>query len=273
MSRVDQFFYDYLQLGGWFLWLIHQPLWLICVIIIGSGVVMTVGGILLTHNFVTSERLMGNNLVATAKFVFMSQVFTGLMAFMMVEAGSRYASAESYIFNETEALRSVVQITDRFPAPVPDAIRTALDLYAHAVVETEWQRMKAGNDSPFATDAFDSFIHTFFTIEPADEGQQSLLALGNLFVGQAVEARTSRLNNNISQDISTLSWMTLTGLVAITIAFNWFFGTPRLRGQIAMGVVLSTSILSCVVLVFLLGNPYAGDTAIEPIPFMQFYRP
>jgi hypothetical protein len=270
MSRFDTFIYGLDQQGGWFLWLIHQPLWVIAAVIIGSGLVMTVAGILLTHNYITSQRLMGNNLVATAKFVFMSQVFTGLMAFMLVEAGSRYANAESHIFDETQALRNLSLVVGQLPAPAAEAFREHLAHYAKAVVETEWQRMKAGNDSPFASEAFEQLVSNYFAIDPRDDHERSLLQLGNLFVGQAVEARTSRLNNNVSQDIASLTWVCLTGLVGITIAFNWFFGSPSLRSQLGMGVLLSFCILSCVVLIFLLGNPYAGDTAIEPTPFLQF---
>jgi hypothetical protein len=271
MSRIDEFLYQLGQEGGWFLWLIGQPLWVVASIILGSGLMLTVGGILLTHNYVTSQRLIGNNLVATAKFSFMSQVFTGLLAFMMVEAGTRYANAEALIYNETQALRNLTTLVGHFPGATAGQFQGRVADYGRAVVETEWQRMKAGNDSPFATAAFENLVRTYFSIDPANEQQQSMLTLGNLFMAQAVEARTNRLNNNISQDIATLTWVSLTGLVGITIAFNWFFGSPTLRSQLSMGILLGICILSSVVMIFLLGNPFAGDTAVSAAPFRELY--
>ncbi|CAA7623919.1 conserved membrane hypothetical protein [Candidatus Terasakiella magnetica] len=271
MIALQEFFYAITAQGGWFLWLIHRPFWLMTAIIVGSGVLMTVVGILLTHNYVITQRLIANNLVATAKFVFMSQVFTGMLAFIMVEAGTRYANAESHIFNETEALRNLSQVVGHMPKEVSRSFQKKVAVYAKAVVETEWTRMESGDDSPFATEAFNALIEEYFSIEPHSDHEQSLLRLGNLIVTQVVEGRTSRLNNNVSQDIATLTWVSMTGLVGITIMFNWFFGSPNLRSQLAMGVVLSICILSCVVMTFLLGNPFAGETAVEPTPFRQFY--
>jgi hypothetical protein len=71
-----------------------------------------------------------------------------------------------------------------FPGATAGQFQGRVADYGRAVVETEWQRMKAGNDSPFATAAFENLVRTYFSIDPANEQQQSMLTLGNLFMAQ-----------------------------------------------------------------------------------------
>ncbi|MEO5335731.1 MAG: DUF4239 domain-containing protein [Magnetospirillum sp. WYHS-4] len=258
--------------GGWFLWLIHLPTWTVAAVILAGGILFSLLCVLAVNNYVTQASLIQNNLVASFKLGFIAEIFAGLMAFFMVEAGTRYGNADTYVQVEAAAWRNLSQIVAEFPPEQAAAFRANLSRYADSVVRTEWPTMETGDESPISVAAFETLLNSWFAIEPSDPRQQSVLALGNLVVSQAVEARTSRFSNNVSNRIATLTWFTLLALVLISVAFNAFFGMHSLRGQLWMGAVLGLGIFVNVFLAFVLGNPFAGDLAVDPSPFLELAR-
>ncbi|MBF0129647.1 MAG: DUF4239 domain-containing protein [Alphaproteobacteria bacterium] len=254
---------------GYFQWLIHQPMELILLMIVGGGLVFIVGGVLLANNYMTAEELISNTLVGTFKFMFLAQIFTGVIAFIMVEAGNRYANAEAYVDAEVRGLRLLTKTVSRMPLENQTRFHDAMKEYAKSVAETEWPMMVTGDDSPVSRAAFRRMLGVYFSFNPTDTADRSVVALGNLAVAMVVEARTNRLNNNVSKEFSDFIWVSLLGLVIITAMFNWFFGTRSLLSQVVMGISLGASILTCIFLVFLLSNPFAGDAAIRPTPFLE----
>lgn len=257
---------------GYFLWLINQPIEIILLIIVGGGLVFVVGGIVLSNNYLTAEELISNTLVGTFKFMFLAQIFTGVLAFIMVEAGNRYANAEAYIDNEIRGLQLLSKVASHMPRENQVRFSDAMKEYAASVAETEWPMMARGDDSPVSRAAFRRMLGAYFSFTPIDVADRSVVAFGNLAVAMVVEARTNRLNNNQSKQFSDFIWVSLLSLVVITAMFNWFFGTRSLYSQVAMGISLGTAILTCIFLVFLLSNPFAGDTAIRPAPFLELAK-
>lgn len=257
------------QAGGWSLWLIHRPTWQIAVILIGSGVLLSVAAVLLANHYFTREELIANNEVAAFKFMFVAELFAGLLAFLLVGAGSRYANAQAFVQDEAAAWRALVQVVREFPETLADPFEEALSRYAESVVRTEWPAMESGDESLLSRQLFAELLDRYFSLHPTSDHQQALLMLGNQFVGLANQARTNRLNNNLNDAVAALTWFTLSTLVLFSIAFNAFFGSPHLGGQLLMGAVLSLGLLSNVLLIFLLGNPFGGFTAVSPGPFLD----
>jgi hypothetical protein len=272
MGSTDNLINEIVSSGGWLLWLIHQPTWLIGFLIVAGGALFSALCVLLVNNYFTSARLVENNSVASFKFVFMAQVFAGLLAFLMVEAGTRYSNAETYINNEAAAWRALSRLTEEMPKQEADIFRAKLKIYLDAVIRTEWKAMETGEESPLAVAAFEETLNAYFSIDPDTDRQQSLLSLGNQLTAMAVEARTSRLNNNVSHDIYNLTWFTMFALVSITVAFSAFFGTNFMRSQLMMGTILAIGLFSNVFLTFLLANPFAGENAVESRPFEEILK-
>lgn len=272
MDFISGLFRDIASSGGWFMWLIHQPTMVVAAIILIAGILFSMLCVLVVNNYVTQASLIQNNLVASFKLGFMAELFAGLMAFFMVEAGSRYNDADTFIQTEAAAWRNLSQIVAEFPAEQNATFRARLTRYADSVVRTEWPTMETGDESPVSVAAFEDLLDAYFAIEPANTREQSMLSLGNLVVSQAVEARTNRFGNNVSNLIARLTWFTLLALVMISVAFNAFFGMQNLRSQLWMGAVLGLGVFVNVYLVFVMGNPFAGELAVSPAPFMELAR-
>ncbi|MBF0306990.1 MAG: DUF4239 domain-containing protein [Alphaproteobacteria bacterium] len=249
-------------------WLAQRPTWIIASLLFGLGILFTLGGVLLTNAYLTPQRLIANNAVASFKFAFVAEIFAGLMAFLLVGAGDRHFTANSQVFSEVAMLDGLRVVVDVMPEVERRPFEQALSEYALAVAGSEWESMSRGEESPFAAHAFEAMLAQWFALAPSTPQENSAVLLGNQMIAVAAEARVARLNNNVSQAVASLSWFTLLGLAAATIAFNWFFGTGSLRSQLGMALVLSVGIMTCTVLAFLLSFPFAGERAIDPAPFM-----
>ncbi len=230
---------------------------------------LSTAAVLLANNYFTQEQLIANNEVAAFKFMFVAELFAGMLAFLLVGAGSRYANAQGFVQDEAAAWRSLSQVVQEFPPAAVAPFRETLRRYADSVARTEWPAMERGDESLVSRQLFAELLDHYFTIHPIDEHQQSLLMLGNQFVNLANQARTNRLNNNLNDSVAALTWFTLSSLVLFSILFNSFFGSVNLAGQLLMGAVLGLGLLSNVFLIFLLGNPFGGATAISPAPFLE----
>lgn len=258
--------------GSWVLWLSHHSTWEIAAIVIGGGLLLSVGAVLLANNYFTREQLIANNQVGSFKFMFVAELFAGILAFLLVGFGDRYANAQAFIHDEAAAWRSLVTVVEAFPSDVPDRLEAAISRYAESVVRTEWPAMELGEESPVSQRLFTDILDIYFAIEPRDIGEQSLLMLGNQFVDQANQARTNRMNNNLNDAVANLIWFTLACVIVFTVAFNSFFGSLDLQGQLLMTAALSIGLLSNVLLALLLGNPFSGETAVSPAPFLALIR-
>jgi hypothetical protein len=255
--------------GGWNLWLLHQPTWLIALIIMGSGLLLSLAAVLLANHYFSHDQLIANNEVAAFKFMFIAELFAGLLAFFMVSAGSRYSDAQAFVQDEAAAWQAVLQVVDNFPEAQAQVFRQRLNRYAESVADTEWPSMEVGDESPVAQRSFSDLLDSYFALEPGDVQQRSRLMLGNQFIGLAAQARTNRLNNNLNAASASLVWFTLASVVLFTILFNAFFGSRSMALQLWLGAILGASLLSNVFLIYILGNPYSGATAISAAPFIE----
>lgn len=269
---MDFSWIDDIATEGWHLWLIHRPTWLTALIIMGTGIILAVVVVLLAHNYFTGEQLSANNEVASYKFMFIAEIFAGLMAFFLVGAGTRYNDSQTYVQDEVAAWRALSQVVDEFPAERANAFRYALSRYADSVVRTEWPSMETGDESPISRQLFSEVLDRYFVLEPADEHQQSLLLLGNQFASMATMARTNRMNNNLNDATAALMWFTLSVMVLFSILFNAFFGSYNILNQLVMGFLVAITMLSCVFLTYVLGNPWSGPNALSTAPFTALVR-
>jgi hypothetical protein len=254
---------------GWVLWLVRHTTGDVALIVLGSGLLLAMGAVLLANNYYTREQLIANNEVASFKFMFVAELFAGILAFLLIGAGSRYANAVAYINEETAAWRSLSQVVRTFPPEVAEPFQVTLSRYADSVVRTEWLAMETGGESPVSQRLFTDLVDYYFTIEPRDARQQSSLMLGNQLIGLANQARINRMNNNLNDVVADLTWFTLGSVVLITIVFNAFFGSLNLAGQLLLTAILTIGLLSNVLLTLFLGNPFVGATAVSPDPFIE----
>src|SRR5258706_12155631 len=153
-----------------------------------------------------------------------------------------------------------------------ETFRRSLRIYARLVVSREWSTMAEGDDTPDASRAFLSLFSSYVAIKPEGEAEQANLSLPSQLLLSAMDKRVSRINGS-SETLAPIIWAVTFIGTAISIAFNWFFGSRTLLTQLVMAALLSGSILAILFLAMALSPPFIGDLKINPAPFEALYAP
>ncbi|MEO5375202.1 MAG: DUF4239 domain-containing protein [Alphaproteobacteria bacterium] len=248
------------------LWLAVQPAGLGAALVIGTGVVISAIGITVVTLVAAPATLLENNLLGGAKFAFLAQVFAALLAFVLVDGGIRYTDARGSLQAEASALRLLDETVSELAHPAREDIRAAIRAYADTVVRSEFITMQQGRESPTAAAAFDRLIDLHVGALPADERDALIRLQADSFLARAVSARATRINA-VRPGLKSLVWMIVAFNTGLAITFSWFFGNPSYVGQLSMGVLLTTAIMTVVYMAILLNHPFSGDLAISPQPF------
>jgi hypothetical protein len=253
-------------------WLATQPFWSGFIIFVASGLAVSLIGLLIVNAYFPQIDLIANNLVGGFKFAFLAQVYSALLAFVLIEAGHRFTTESALVSAEASTLlyldRAVAATADGQAEQLHRDIRT----YARLVVQREWATMARGEESPEASQAFLALFSSYVAIKPNGEAEQANLSLPSQLLLSAMDKRVSRLNG-ASETLTPIIWAVTFIGTAISIAFNWFFGSRTLTTQLVMAALLSGSILAMLFLAMSLSHPFLGDLRISPAPFEALYAP
>jgi hypothetical protein len=253
-------------------WLATQPFWSGFIIFVGAGLAISLIGLLIVNAYFPQIDLIANNLVGGFKFAFLAQVYSALLAFVLIEAGHRFATESALVSAEATTLlyldRAVAATSEDQAEPFHRDVRA----YARLVVEEEWAAMARGEESPAASKAFLALFSSYVAIKPTGGSEQANLSLPSQLLLTAMDKRVSRVNGS-SETLTPIIWAVTFIGTAISIAFNWFFGSRTLLTQIVMASLLSGSILAILFLAMTLSHPFEGDLRISPAPFEALYAP
>ena len=253
-------------------WLATLPFWSGFIIFVGVGLAISLIGLLIVNAYFPQIDLIANNLVGGFKFAFLAQVYSALLAFVLIEAGHRYATESALVNAEATTLLYLDRAVAATAGEQAEAFRRNLRVYARLVVSREWATMAEGDNSPDASQAFLSLFSSYVAIKPEGEAEQANLSLPSQLLLSAMDKRVSRINGS-SETLTPIIWAVTFIGTAISIAFNWFFGSRTLLTQLVMAALLSGSILAILFLAMTLSHPFVGDLRISPAPFEALYTP
>ena len=253
-------------------WLATQPFWTGFVIFVGSGLAVSLIGLLIVNAYFPQIDLIANNLVGGFKFAFLAQVYSALLAFVLIEAGHRFATQSALVNAEASTLLYLDRAVAATAEGEADQFRRDIRSYARLVVDEEWAAMARGEESAAASKAFLTLFSSYVAIKPRNESEQANLSLPSQLLLTAMDKRTSRING-ASETLTPIIWAVTFIGTAISIAFNWFFGSRTLLTQIVMAALLTGAILAMLFLAMTLSHPFEGDLRISPAPFEALYAP
>ena len=204
--------------------------------VVGAGVLLSAIGTFVANAIFTPEELIENNAVGGFKYAFLAQIVAALLAFSLVDSGTRFVSFQLMADREVAAI-SLMQKLERFLPAQAEELSAAEQNYVKKVVDYEWL-------------ALSQYIRLF---------------------SQVVEARTSRVSDSFSP-FESLIWISMGAAVIVTISFNWFFGSYSLSTQLAMGALLTSGVMMLVYLSIVLASPVKSPIGIPPSEYMILLR-
>jgi len=144
----------------------HPAFWSGFFIFVGVGLAMSLVGLLIVNAYFPQIDLIANNLVGGFKFAFLAQVYSALLAFVLIEAGHRYATESALVSSEATTLLYLDRAVAATAADQAAAFRRNLRVYARLVVSREWATMAEGDASPETSQAFLALFSSYVAIKP-----------------------------------------------------------------------------------------------------------
>ena len=180
-----------------------------------AGVLLSAIGTFVANAIFTPEELIENNAVGGFKYAFLAQIVAALLAFSLVDSGTRFVSFQLMADREVAAI-SLMQKLERFLPAQAGKLSAAEQNYVKKVVDYEWPAMREGKSAPEAKIALEEwYVAAMSTRTTGDKERLALSQYIRLF-SQVVEARTSRVSDSFSP-FESLIWISMGAAVIVTI--------------------------------------------------------
>lgn len=235
--------------------------------VVGAGVLLSAAGTLVANAIFTPEELIENNAVGGFKYAFLAQIVAALLAFSLVDSGTRFVSFQLKSDREIAAISLMQKLRQYLPADA-ERLRAAESTYLRQVIEHEWLTMQDGKASQETTRALEGWYQTVLSTRVQNDQEKTALSQYLRLFSQVVEARTSRVSDSYSP-FENLIWLSIGAAVLITISFNWFFGSYSLATQLAMGTLLTAGVMMLVYLSVVLASPIKSPIGIAPTEYVS----
>lgn len=231
-----------------------------------SATLLAVGGMLVVRRRVGVEALSSYHEVAGYLLSVVGTLYAVLLGFVVVDAMEHTQELRVLVDQEASGLCNIYLCSNGIPSAKKAAIRTLCDQYADAVINDEWRAMQSGKYSGTAFKKVWSLWKEITTYTPETESEKTL---HQHLVSEICSMTQNRRTRIVSagHGMNPLLWTVLIIGAIFTVMFTYFFGVRNLRAQILMTVLVSLTLSLNVLLVFIFGNPFSGEFAIQPDSF------
>jgi hypothetical protein len=231
-----------------------------------SATVLAVGGMLLVRKRIGVEALSAYHEVAGYLLSIVGTLYAVLLGFVVVDAMAHTQELRVLVDQEASGLCNIYLCANGLPSAEKFRLQTECREYASAVIDDEWPKMQTGGYSPVAFKKVWTIWKDITTYAPETEGEKALH-------GQLVSEICTMTQNHRTRVVSAkhgvnpLLWAVLIIGAVFTVLFTYFFAVKNLKAQILMTVLVSLTLSLNVLLVFIFGNPFVGEFAIQPDSF------
>ncbi len=237
-------------------------------LIVGGSIVLTVMITYWVRKRFPESVQQANNEVAGFIFAAVGVIYGVLLAFLVLVVWQAYQDATVNVEQEANTLVNAYRLAQELAQPASQQLETALANYGQEVVNDEWDKMAAGQESIQARDALEA-IWTIHRQIHSNEGNPevrddalfaTLNTLGN-------ERRIRLLESH--NDLPALMWVLLAGGAIVTIGFTLFFRVPNFRAHLLMAGMFAGLLAFVLFLIIELDSPFSGEIRVQPTAFQQ----
>lgn len=231
-----------------------------------SATLLAVGGMLLVRKRVGVDALSSYHEVAGYLLSVVGTLYAVLLGFVVVDAMEHTQELRVLVDQEASGLCNIYLCSDGLPSTKKVKIQSLCNQYADAVINDEWQAMQTGKYSVTAFKTVWSIWKEITNYAPETESEKTLhQQLVNEICTMTQNRRTRIVS--ASHGVNPIMWTVLIVGAIFTVMFTYFFGVRNLRAQILMTVLVAMTLALNVLLVFIFGNPFSGEFAIQPDSF------
>lgn len=244
-------------------WLFHLPIWLFGLIVVGSFIVLSVGGLLLFQRL-TDGRLrlveeMNNDVIffASAIGVFYS-LTVGLIA---VGVWTNYTEVEDIVSLEAASIGALHRNLGGYPEPLRAELQTRLRAYIEFLITTAWPAQYHGVILDDGTELLNGLQSALFSYEPATPGQEVLHGATLRQFDELIVMRRRRLDA-VGGVLPGVMWAVVLIGAFLTITVTYLLKIER-TVHLVLTAFLAMFIGLVVFVIAGLDNPLSGPLAID----------
>lgn len=211
--------------------------------------------------------LQSNNEIVAHYLTIVTALYGLFFGFVIVSLWEQQRDAEDNIVAEAKELRTVFRLTDGLAEPGRSEIRAFSIAYAREVIDDEWPRLIASDESlSYHHPAKSRLWARIVSHVPGTD-------LEHTFFGSLVEhfeSLSDARNQRCYDALRTLPdylWLILVMGSGLSIACTFFIGTANLRTQVLLSGVSGGLIVLMLFVVYDLQRPFRGYWVASPLAF------
>ena len=236
------------------------------ILIVSLTVLAAVAGLLLVRRLSALPLREEHNDVAGFIYAALAVAYAVVLGFVLISVWERHEEARVTADREGSELASVYWLANRLPNSDRRQVQDLVRSYAQVVIDEEWPMMQEGLSSPRAWPLMDQIRQSLQDFEPSTSTEEEVYAHGLERVDDLAEARRLRLLD-ADTHIPTILWVVLLAGGVITVSFTYLFGLKNTWVHTLMVAALTIVLTSILFTIYILDNPFAGDSRVSPEAF------
>jgi hypothetical protein len=246
-------------------WLYEIPTWVLGLLIVGSFIVLSVSGLLVTRPLLRRLDPPQNDLAN----YFLSAVgvfYALLIGLIAVAVWEDFSSTQSIAASEAVSISEMYRDLEGYASPDREILRGELRRYVENVLEDEWPLQRRGEIPKSGTALVHQMVLRWARFEPRTEGQKIMHAECMRQLNAFLGYRRERLEA-VDSGLPLVMWFVVLAGAAVTIGLTYFFRSENRRLQIILTAALATMIGLVIFLIVVLDRPLVGEVSVEPDGF------
>lgn len=240
-------------------------------IIYGSGLILgsiflSNLGLLLVRRRVPIHVVEPAHEVGGYLFAAIATLYAVLLGLIVVDAMTKFQDASHVAAEESNSVAHIYFLADQLPLEPRQKIQKLCKQYVQQVVDNEWTSMNNHCYCPLARVSALSLIKTVYSFKPSNDAENTVYGAALQETSDFWSARRSRIIT-ATHTIPAIEWFTVLAGGIATVAFTYFFGTERLRVQIAMTSMVAFLISLNIFLLWMFSEPFDGIFRVSPESF------
>jgi hypothetical protein len=208
----------------------------------------------------------GHNDVLVPLFLTAGTLYAVLLAFLVIAVWETYTAAKDNVAEEASTLATMYRQTAGMPTDEQRKMRAVLREYAEAVIKDEWSiQAQTGGASPKARHSVAGLYRTFGALKLAEA--TSPISIEFLHTFSTVAADRNRRTLQANEQLPIILWLGLLvgAVIVVTMSFFLYMETPW--PHVVMSGLMSLLIVTLLVMMLLLNQPFKGPLALSPDSF------
>ena len=252
-------------------WFLDFPDWLYGILSIAFAVLIGVGGLLVTREWISRLHLRASHNEIVSYYLSTIAIFYGVMlGLIAVSVWESYTDAKTAVAAEVGSLTALYRDVSGYPEPERSALQADLREYTRYEIDVAWPEHRRGIVNPGGIKRLWVFQGKLQTFEPTTKGQEALHFETLHAFDDLVQKRVLKLDTVTSHLAWPLWDFVILGAV-LSFVVSWFFQVKSFAMHLWMTVFFAALLGMEIYLLVIMNHPYGGSLGISPEGFQTMY--